>query len=220
MDSVNVRQAIARAITNEQQTALLAMHLVPRINNLHKAIHLQGIDAVRTLTQFVVRYTEHVPDFLDALNGIGLNANCNEVTEPLTAICTEFFVQPPELLNGFHGLQAAMNEAYLAHRLIEEVNNHFMAQCGEVLVPMDMTRSNLIIHHLIGEPFANQLDAAVKLIVERLEAERLLATDGKFNPGLAREIYWGMEAGHWPCFTDTLSVGLLFGENDCSNILH
>lgn len=220
METINIRKAISQAIASEQQTALLATHLAPRIDRLHKAIHLQGIDAVHTLTQFVVRYTEHVPEFLDALSGIGLNANCNEITEPLIAICAGFFIQPPELLNGHHGLQVAMYEAYLAHRLIEEVNNHFMVQCGETLVPMDMTRSNLIVHHLIGEPFANQLDEAVKLIGERLDAERLLTADGKFNPSLAREIYWGMEADHWPCFTDTLSVDLLFGENDCSNILH
>lgn len=219
MDTINVRQAISQALANEQQTGLLAKHLVSRVDKLHKAIQLQG-NPVETLVHFVISYTEHVPEFLDALDTIGLNAHCHQFTEPLISVGAEFFVQPPELLEDYDGLLATMSEAYLAHRLIEEVNNHFIAQCGESLVPMDMTRSNLIIHHLIGEPFANQLDDLVRRVVARLETERLLTDDGHLNGVIAREIYWGMEAGHWPCFTDSLSVNLLFGEGGAPPFVH
>lgn len=220
MDTVNIRLTIARAIADAGQTAALARHLQTRLNCLHRTIHLQGVDAVQTLTAFVVGYTERVPEFLDALNAIGCSAHSNEFIEPLIAISTEFFEQPPEMLNGHDGLLALMTEAYLAHRLIEEVNGHYMAQCGDNLVPMDMTRSNLIIHHLIGEPFANQLDEAVRLIVERMATEHLFTVNGRSSPGLGREFYWAMEGNHWPCFTDTLSINLFFGVKPDPDVLH
>ncbi len=220
MDTVNIRLTIARAVADPGQTAALARHLQTRLGCLHRTIHLQGVDAVQTLLEFVVGYTERVPEFLDALNSIGRSAHCSEFIEPLIAISTEFFEQPPELLNGHDGLLALMDEAYLAHRLIEEVNGHFIAQCGDNLVPMDMTRSNLIMHHLIGEPFANQLDEAIRLVVDRLETEHLFIVDGRFNPELRREFYWGTEGNHWPCFTDTLSINLFFGVNPEPDVIH
>ena len=76
------------------------------------------------------------------------------------------------------------------------------------LVPMDMTRSNLIIHHLIGEPFANQLDSAVHLIVDELQQKDLV-----FVPEACREDRsnrWASDLQRWPCLIDNLSVNLLF----------
>lgn len=220
MDTVNLRLAIDQAVSHERQTGLLKQHLLHRIDRLHRAIRLPDRNAVATLESFVLGYAKHVPDFLDALISIGLNTRCSEFTDPLVAVSLEFFAQPPKLLNGHAGLLALMDEAYLAHRLIEEINSHFMVQCGEPLVPMDMTRSNLIVHHLIGEPFANQLDDAVRLLVGRLESEQLHGDDGCFNPSWSREVYWGMESSHWPCFTDSLSINLLFGANGGQNRLH
>lgn len=51
-----------------------------------------------------------------------------------------------------------MGSAY-AHRLIEEINDRYLLETGQIFIPSDMTTANLIMHQLIGEPFANQLDA-------------------------------------------------------------
>ena len=169
MDTVNIRQAIIAAKQHEQSTAQLAGMLKARVDGLHHAIQLPAENIVPVLLNFVIRYIDHVPEFVDAVDAITERAGLSEHIEPVMMIAREFFAQPPELLAGHEGMDALMDESYLAHRLIEEVNDRFMANTGSHLIPMDMTRSNLIIHHLIGEPFANQLDQAVHLIVNHLE---------------------------------------------------
>lgn len=117
-------------------------------------------------------------------------------------------MEPPALVAGHEGLNSLMGESYLAHRLVEEVNDRFISGYNMPLVPMDMTRSNLIIHHLIGEPFANQLDSAVHLIVDELQQKDLV-----FVPEACQEDRsnrWASDLQRWPCLIDNLSVNLLF----------
>ncbi len=56
-------------------------------------------------------------------------------------------------------LAELLDEAYLAHRLVEELNDRYIACFAEPLLTLDTTRANLLAHQLIGESFANQLDA-------------------------------------------------------------
>ena len=74
----------------------------------------------------------------------------------------------PSLPSDHQGLLALLDEAYLAHRLLEEVNDRYLAHGGGQLVPLDTTRASLIVHHLLGEPFANELDALVQVTVDGL----------------------------------------------------
>ncbi len=222
MDTVTIRQAIARAKQRERQTGHLAATLHQRAQTLHKAIQLPAQNTVPTLLHFIIRYVEHVPEYLDALIGIGTSLGIEDITDPVLAISNEFFVQPPALLNGHEGLQALMDEAYLAHRLIEEVNDRCASGDRNALIPMDMTRSNLIIHHLIGEPFANQLDEAVVLIVDNLEQQDYFFV--ALSPTrIASEVtgrYWAKELERWPCLTDTLVVDLLLGASNRPPVVH
>ncbi len=221
MDTVTIRQAIARAKLRERQTGYLAAMLHQRAQTLHKAIQLPAQNTVPTLLHFIIRYVEHVPEYLDALIGIGASLGIEDITDPVLAISNEFFVQPPSLLNGHEGLQALMDEAYLAHRLIEAVNDRCCSE-RDALIPMDMTRSNLIIHHLIGEPFANQLDEAVELIVDNLEQRDYFFVPLSMAriPDGAAKVYWEKELERWPCLTDTLVVDLLLGESNRSQFVH
>ena len=62
-------------------------------------------------------------------------------------------------------LEANMYQAYLAHRLLEELNDVLSANYNCPVIPVNMTRSNLIVHHIIGEPFANQIDGAIQAVI-------------------------------------------------------
>ncbi|MEZ0121455.1 MAG: hypothetical protein AB9Q22_03665 [Candidatus Reddybacter sp.] len=212
MDTFNLRRDIERAKVIEHQSGLLAAQLQLKAPFLHRAIQMPLDNAVPVLLDFVVRYTEHVAEFVDVLSIIGINANCCEYTEAVVNFCTGAFDQILPLLNGKNELATLMAQAYIAHRVIEEVNEHFSQQCNEPLIPMDMTRSNLIIHQLIGEPLANQLDLVAQDVAEQLERDYLRLDSGIFDQNASREIAWGIEVTHWPCLTDTLAVGLLLGQ--------
>lgn len=212
MDTLNLRRDIQRAKTFEQQNGLLAAQLQLKTPLLHDAIKVTGGNTIAVLLDFVVRYVEHVAEFVDVLSIIGNNANCYEYTKAVTSFCTGVFDQPPPSFKEQNELATLMAQAYIAHRVIEEVNEHFSQQCNEPLIPMDMMRSNLIIHQLIGEPLANQLDLAAQEVAKQLERDYLRLDSGFFDQNASREIAWGIEVTHWPCLTDTLAVGLLLGQ--------
>jgi len=209
MDTLPIRQAIALARAHEQDTNELRLLLERRVFRLHHSIQLPPRNAALSLLEFIQTYIEHVPEFLEALQTAAARANIAEYTDPVIATCTDFFASPPDLLNGHGGLNALMDEAYLAHRLVEEVNDRFIAHCHAPLIPMDMTRSNLIVHHLIGEAFANQLDAYVHLLVDHLtDREYRLASAPAHTAAQFIEA-WRTWRSHLPCLTDSMSVSLL-----------
>ncbi len=207
MDTVNIRQAIAIAKAHEQATGQLARLMQARVSRLHHTIQLPPENIVPALLNFILHYIDQVPEFIDAVDTISSECEITDYTEPVMQVAKEFFIQPPNLIDGHEGLNALMDESYLAHRLIEEVNDRFMSRFNVPLVPMDMTRSNLIIHHLIGEPFANQLDHAVHIIADHLQGGDLVLVPEACK--VDRSSRWASDLQRWPCLVDNLSVNLL-----------
>ena len=124
-------------------------------------------------------------------------------------IAEQFFIQPPEIMQGHVGLDCLLDEAYLAHRLVEEVNDLYIKHFGQPLIPLDMTVANLIAHQLIGEDFANQLDEAVHHAVDEMLDEDSFALE---SVEAYREKLNSPDTGaawkRWPCLSRQLGVGL------------
>lgn len=208
-----IRDTIALAKLHENQHGHLASLLAQQVqHNIHIAIQLPEQDTTESLLDFVIAYIDHVPDFIDAARAIVQEANIQDFAEPFLKLAEDYFLKPPEIVSGHIGLDELMDEAYLAHRLIEEVNDRFMVHTSIPLVPMDMTMSNLIIHSLIGEPFANELDEAVHYTVERAMMKQHVYNTPAFKAYIEQHKNndWRREEEHWPCLTDKLSINLQF----------
>ena len=199
------------AKAHEERTGHLAKLISAQIeDNINLAIKLPASSPEQFLLEFVVAYIEHVPQFLEAARAITQQANIAEFTEPYFQVAEDFFLKPPEIVAGHVGLDELMDEAYLAHRLMEEVNDRFRVKTGIPLVPMDMTMSNLIIHSLIGEPFANELDEAVDYTVQRAMINEHIYQSQAFAQYAEnhRGDHWEVERQDWPCLSDNLAVDL------------
>jgi hypothetical protein len=156
-----IRELIQRAQEQDSATGKLLEFVECRKKRLHTAIKLPEHQAAKGLADFVVRYIKHVPDFIDAIRSMAQEAGIAKDVEPLLKIASDYFMSPPSIVDPHSQLEALLDEAYLAHRLLEEVNDRFMAKSGIPLAPIDMTVANVIAHELIGEPFAKELDQAV-----------------------------------------------------------
>lgn len=206
-----MRALIRDSVARDRESGELQRILERRADHLHEAIRLPQAAAVSTLRDFVVRYVEHVPEFIEAIDHLSREAGIGERVRPLLNIACDYFLSPPDLLNGRRHLVALLDEAYLAHRLLEEVNDRFIGYCGIPLVPMDTTRANVIAHELIGEPFANELDQAVLFSAELLLNE--YSFKGKnFERYVARhrDRGWSEELNRWPCLATDLDIDLDF----------
>lgn len=166
MNTAAVRELIQQAYLLEARNGYLARLVQAQMEGLHPSINLSGDDAAGLLTRFAHAYIEQVPEFLDAAASVARNAGIEERIVPVLKVAEQFFLTPPALLDGHDGLDALLDEAYLAHRLVEEVNDRYIAHFGQPLIPLDTTVANLVAHQLIGEPFANRLDEAVHHAVD------------------------------------------------------
>ncbi|ACE83730.1 hypothetical protein CJA_0155 [Cellvibrio japonicus Ueda107] len=208
-----IRVLIRQAQEEDSASGRLVDFLEHRQAHLHNAIKLPTEKAAICLADFVMRYIRHVPDFIEAISTMAKEAGIYSEVSPLLKIASDYFLSPPSLVGEHSQLQALLDEAYLAHRLLEEVNDRFMAQSGIPLAPMDMTLANIIAHELIGEPFANELDQAVLFSAELLLNEHRLEGEN-----VRRYVYqhqhqgWEEELKRWPCLTEDLAIEIDFGK--------
>lgn len=202
-----VKKAKALDVENNQLTHMLEA----RVTHLHRAIKLPEEHAVQALREFVLRYIERVPMFIEAIDHISREAGISGPIAPLLNIACDYFLSPPELIKGRSLFAALLDEAYLAHRLLEEINDRFIGYCGVPLAPMDTTRANVIAHELIGEPFANELDQAVLFSAELLLNEYNFQ-DPQLQANMAsrNDRGWSEALRRWPALEEDLDISVRF----------
>ncbi len=208
-----VRQRIANAKQQESETNRLQKALKKTLPRLHGAIQLPQNAPEQALLDFIVHYVEHVPDFIEAVIQISADAGITDSTETFVELCLDYFLTPPNLVHDHSGLFELLDEAYLAHRLMEEVNDQMMTQCNIPLIPMDMTKANLIAHALIGESFANKLDMAIYYSLEMvlLTKKQHLNRESVIHYITYHQQHgWNVEINQWPCLTEDLTIKLTF----------
>jgi hypothetical protein len=214
MNTLALRELIQHAHQHEASSKQLSAQLSTQLERLHPSIHLPDTDTLGVLTRFVSAYIEQVPDVLEAANEVAREAGIEMQIKPVLKVAEEFFLQPPALMAGHDGLDGLLDEAYLAHRLVEEVNDRYIKHLGRPLIPLDTTVANLIAHQLIGEPFANQLDEAVHHAVDGMLDEDSfdLASVRAYRERLSdphTEAAWK----RWPCLSGQLGVELQLDES-------
>ncbi|WP_430460696.1 hypothetical protein ACQUQU_15955 [Thalassolituus sp. LLYu03] len=181
-----IRQQIIEAISDEAATHLLQNALAAKADQVARIVDLPQDEAAARLLDFVIRYIEDVPPMLDDLSDAAAETGLTAYVQPVVQIAREFFITPPQAVAGDAGLASLMYKAYLAHRLLEEVNESYVFRVGQPLIPMDMTLANVIVHTLIGEPFANDLDALVDAANRRLFSQQKAFQSQEFKAFIAR----------------------------------
>ena len=209
MNTAALREQIQKAQTHEAETGLLTRQLGSILPHLHPAIQLPEADANGVLTRFVAAYIDEVPDLLEAANEVAREAGIESQIKPVLKIAEQYFLQPPTIMAGHVGLDSLLDEAYLAHRFVEEVNDLYIKHLGQPLIPLDMTVANLIAHQLIGEEFANQLDEVVHHALDEMLDDQSFALE---SVEAYREKLSSPDTGaawkRWPCMSRRLGVGL------------
>lgn len=209
MNTEMLQQLIQKSVAQEQVTGQLHQILQQRIETVESIVQLPELEALERLYEFVIRYIEQVPKMLEDLHHGAVEAGLLSYVSPILEVVEGFFMAPPKELNQESGLAALMDEAFLAHRLFEEVNDTYIMRVGQPMIPFDMTMSNVIVHTLIGEPFANDLEQVVIVATKGIfgeekayeENDKFLAfMDKKENDNLVQI------AQSWPCMSTQMGL--------------
>lgn len=219
---MQIRESIAVARKTEAEKHTLEYYLKDRLPSLHHSITLPEENPHQALLEFVIRYIEHVPDFIEALVELTQDAGIYDYAKTFIAIAEDYFLKPRELMNERSGMQMLIDEAYLAHRLIEEINDRITLVCGIPLAPLDTTLSNIIVHDILGEEFANQLDLAVHYAIEALFNTDSLLRDDNFKNYVNKHKYngWDEVKKRWPCLAEDSAISLNLTHSTMSSFLH
>jgi hypothetical protein len=205
-----ILNTIQLAKQHEQSTQHLEALLEQQFNRVHMAIDVPADTSIASLLQFITAYIDYVPGFLTGAWETVRAAGIEDYAAPCLTLAEDYFLKPQEIVSGHIGMDELMDEAYLAHRLLEELNDRFMSRAGIPLIPINTTLSNLVIHNLIGEPFANELDEAVHYAMSKVKA-REAAFDGPAFKQYLESLDQQAEQdplANWPCLLEQLPINL------------
>jgi hypothetical protein len=110
-------------------------------------------------------YISAVPHYFDAFSTLAEMDNISDYTVAFLADAVVFF------LGGTHPghnqtIVDLLRQAYLFHRMIEELNDRVALERQLPLAPIDLAYTNLVAHTIIGEDEANILDQDVLIKLE------------------------------------------------------
>ncbi|WP_193074644.1 hypothetical protein [Pseudomonas sp. FME51] len=208
-----LRERVRTAREEEGSTDALRQWLDRKLPALHRTIRMRD-NAGNTLFNFIQAYIERVPDILEAAQSVANHAKMRPQLIPVLKVAEDFFLQPSATPEADRGLLVLLDEAYLAHRLVEEVNDRYVNHGGESLIPMSNTKANVIVYELLGEEYANQLDAAVDEAVNGLLPEDVFDSPAflAYKAGIDEDLRQDMWR-RWPSMAEELGVGLTWRED-------
>ena len=168
MAQPDIREIIARAIEQDHQTHSLRNRLAANIDDFRSRLELPEAEPAEALIEFITRYIESVPGCISLVTAVSKRLGFHDYAAPFLHIAEDYFLQPPEELPETGGLALLLDEAFLAHRLLEEVNDHHIRHVQRPLLPVDMTEANIIVHHLLGDTFATRLEQLVQFTAAQI----------------------------------------------------
>jgi hypothetical protein len=168
MVSPGIRETISAALRAEQETHQLRSRLEQRLPELLQKLQLPEQEPVAALMTFITGYVESVPSCLALVTSLSKRLGFFDYAAPFLRMAEDYFLQPPDPLPRDGGLEALLDEAFLTHRLLEEVNDHHIRHLQRPLLPLDMTEANIIVHHLLGDEFATRLEELVQFTAAQL----------------------------------------------------
>jgi len=221
---LHIREAIERAQIGESEHKHLESYIRSAIDKLHHSIDLPGTDKAAALRAFLTGYINQVPDIIDALIDIAEASGAFQEIEKLINIAVAYFNCPPEDVRQNQGMLGLIDEAYLSLRLVEETNDRIQARHGFPLLPIDLSIANLVVHSLLGDKFANQLDLAVHYATSELFESKAFDHDDQVGKYLERlqANDWEDLLERWPRIVrfEEQAVSLSLGEHTEQYAIH
>ena len=191
-----IRAKISAAVTAEAENGRLRRRIEQQLPLLRSKLVLPEQEPVVALLRFITDYIESVPGCLQLVAAVSKQMGFYAYAAPFLEMAQDYFLNPPPELPSDNGLEGLLDEAFLGHRLLEEVNDHHIRHLQRPLLPVDMTEANVIVHHLLGDALANSLDQKVNHTAAQLLGREYVWTRVYAQPESATPI--GIPLRHKP----------------------
>ena len=210
-----IREHIQTVIHHNDSAPALDALIQQELTTLCSSFPIERGAAAEALPLFIQRYIESAADYLEVFVDMSHLARLEAYTKPLLQQAENYFFEPPAVIaHNISAIKQLLAQAYLCHRLLEELNDQVATLRGLVLAPTDITDSNIIIHTLLGDELANTLDQAILIQLELAVPNTVI-----FNSNTVQQLTlmrqqqgWQEIKERWPCLNEEVMM-LLSLEN-------
>ena len=155
-----VYEIIKQASEAELKSHNCGRWLTAKLDSVHHVISLYGSQPADDLFNFVAEYIDLAPKIIECVSDCAEKSKKRLLFQPFVELAISYFVHPSVLVLQHTGLDGLLVRSYQCHRLIEELYENNKSLRNSSVCNMQATQANLLTHHLIGEPFANEIDNA------------------------------------------------------------
>lgn len=181
MDSNAIREQIRKAMEHEDRTGAAASMVSRHVAD--NRISMTAQQQAECLL-FVKAYVGETPDIMDAAFHAARQAGVLQTVQPVFDAAFQYWAEPHDYIPDHLGLMGLTDDAYLTRMFMETISNLHHQQAGGPLLGVDLGPPNRVMRHLIGEPIATQLDAAVGQTVAAQVIQASLQGLSAFTGGL------------------------------------
>lgn len=163
MQTERIRAQIEEAKASERRSGVLYRAVV----NLSQqnGANVSALQVGKVI-DFVTEYIESAPALMTIVEEAATQNGAQPCIQPLLEAIEEFFLAEDDVIPDHLGLAGLLDDAYLAHTLLEAISDRFESYSGTRLLPKDAYETNTFIRRLIGEPFVDMLDEHVARTLE------------------------------------------------------
>ena len=102
-----------------------------------------------------------IPAILEQMSAAGQQAGIGHLLAPILQQVTGYFLAGEDLIPDREGSLGLLDDAYLAHLYLQEINRAYQASTGQLLLPIDCNGTIQVLRAVLGQEITAQLDQVV-----------------------------------------------------------
>jgi uncharacterized membrane protein YkvA (DUF1232 family) len=170
MNTKAIRKQIKKAAKIEEETG----NLYSELRNYFSQRGITNKKELSATFEFLNSYIKHVPELLDLIYQRANEHGILNYIQPIIEYAEQYFFIAEDLIPDHYGLLGLLDDAYLAHCLMQGLSDKYQRQTGQTLLPNDMTNANRVVRVLLGDINGNILDASVMNLINGPSIEQTL----------------------------------------------
>jgi uncharacterized membrane protein YkvA (DUF1232 family) len=188
MQIETIRAQIEEAKSIERRSGVLYRAIVTL--SRQNGASVSALQAGKVI-DFVTEYVESALTLMLVVEKAAAENGAQPCVQPLLDAIEDFFLEPDDIIPDHLGLAGLLDDAYLAHTLLQAISDEYASQSGKTLLPKDAYETNTFIRRLIGEPFVSMLDEHVSRTLEVMcgvqEIDQMLVALGRMQLSPVRQ---------------------------------
>ena len=187
MNTLPINELIEEAKRHEQTSKQFETLINNLLDSCSSLISLSADNNCQLLYRFACDYINQSVTLLEQFSHAARESGTEDFVYPFLEVARSYVLSHRKNPT----MEELLDDAYLIHRIAEEINDISVMESGVPLVKLNSTWDSIIIHTLLGDNFANQLDGIVDELLAKMQAVRPVfcrpgmdsfAKDNPFNP--------------------------------------